>query len=141
MSSRYETDYYGWVKEQAELLATKRFEELDLPMLEEEILSLAWNQKKYVEYHLKSLIFYLLLWQFQPYWRGREWKGAMSLLRLDLQHELEDNKTLKDNIQDSIKDCYRTSLYRAQRAMGHEDLPAQCPYTFDQIMNDTFYPE
>jgi Domain of unknown function DUF29 len=141
MTSRYETDYYGWVKEQAALLATKRFKELDLPMLEEEILSLAWNQKKYVEYHLESLMFYLLLWQFQPYWRGREWKGAISLLRCKLKRELEDNKTLKDNIQESIKEGYGTSLFRAQRAVGYEDLPQKCPYTFDQIINDKFYPE
>lgn len=141
MTSKYDTDYYGWVKEQAELLATKQFEKLDLPMLEEEILSLAWNQKKYIEYHLESLVFYLLLWEFQPYWRGHEWKGAMLLLRHKLKCELKDNKTLKEKMPASIKDRYFASLYRAQRYVGHENLPSECPYTFDQIMNDKFYPE
>ena len=141
MTSRYEEDYYGWVKEQAELLATKQFEKLDLPMLEEEILSLAWNQEKYIEYHLESLVFYLLIWEFQPYWRGREWKGSINVLRHKLEIAFRENKTLQEKMPASIKDQYFAPLYRAQRYVGHENLPSECPYTFDQIMNDEFYPE
>lgn len=33
----YDTDFYAWVQDQAALLAARRFEELDLPHLVEEL--------------------------------------------------------------------------------------------------------
>ena len=33
MPSKHDEDFYGWVKEQAELLLTKNFDRLDIPAL------------------------------------------------------------------------------------------------------------
>lgn len=119
---------------------TKNFDRLDIPALADEILSLAWNQKKYTEYHFESLLFHLLLWDFQPFWKGREWHMSIKYLRVKIKKEWEDNKSLKEEMKENLQELYMLTRYRAIRGIGHENIPQECPYTFEQIMDESFFP-
>jgi hypothetical protein len=53
------------------------------------------------------------------------------------------NPGLKGKITEILEDAYRSAILKAAKDTGltKKDFPAQCPYTFEQIMNDEFYPE
>jgi len=45
-TATYETDFYTWTVQQADLLRNEEFEELDLPNLIEEIESMGKSQRR-----------------------------------------------------------------------------------------------
>ncbi len=62
----YETDFEAWVQQQAELFKQKRFEELDLAHLAQEIESLGKSERRAIASCLTVLLTHLLKWQYQP---------------------------------------------------------------------------
>lgn len=60
----YETDFVAWSNEQAMLLEQKRFSELDLIHLIEEIRELGSNDKHALKSNLRIVLLHLLKWQF-----------------------------------------------------------------------------
>ena len=55
MPSLYETDFSGWADKTAKLLAEKRFSELDLPELIEEVQDLASRHRDTYESRLQVI--------------------------------------------------------------------------------------
>jgi len=66
----YETDFYGWIQEQAQTLRSKNFAALDLENLLEEIEDMGKSQQHQLQSRLETLLLHLLKWQFQPTRRG-----------------------------------------------------------------------
>ena len=62
-NSLYERDFYEWSQEQARLLREKRWDDLDLENLVEEVESVGRSQKQQVYSRLKVLIAHLLNWR------------------------------------------------------------------------------
>lgn len=81
MSNLYETDFYGWTLQQAELLRHKEWSKIDLPNLLEEIESLGKQQRQELRNRLSVLLGYLLKWQYQPERRNRSWLATIRLQR------------------------------------------------------------
>lgn len=71
MRSLYETDFYAWTQEQADLLHSHQWSKLDLPNLIEEIESLGKQQRQELRHRLSVLLGHLLKWQYQPERRSR----------------------------------------------------------------------
>jgi uncharacterized damage-inducible protein DinB len=66
VSILYETDFAQWLDRTAQLLKEKRFDELDLDNLVEEIEALNRSEKREVESRLEVLLMHLLKWHYQP---------------------------------------------------------------------------
>jgi hypothetical protein len=62
-ASLYETDYVAWADEQALLLEQKRWDELDLVNLVEEVRDLGRRERDALESQLTRLLMHLLKWQ------------------------------------------------------------------------------
>jgi hypothetical protein len=60
--STYESDFYGWVTEQANLLKSGRLNELDTANLLEEIEGMGKSEKRALENRLAVLLQHLLKW-------------------------------------------------------------------------------
>ena len=69
----YDKDGYGWAMEQAALLRARRFSEIDLENIAEEIESVGKSERRTLESHLSRLMMHLLKWQYQPERRGNSW--------------------------------------------------------------------
>lgn len=66
----YQRDYYSWTLEQAALLRARRFAELDLENLAEEIDGLAQAEARELRSRYATLLSHLLRCEFQPKWRS-----------------------------------------------------------------------
>ena len=61
----------------------------------------------------------------------------------ELADHLEDNPGLKFTLDQAIHDAYRLAIIGAARETDTkiETFPRVCPWSFDQMMNDEFWPE
>jgi hypothetical protein len=141
--NNYHSDFFAWANEQAALLRAGDLSAADVQNIAEEIESMGRSEKRELISRLTALLLHLLKWQFQPMMRGRSWRLSIDGQRLDLEELLKDNPSLKAELDPSIAQAYRRALIEAERetGLGRETFPARCPYTFDQVMRDDFWPD
>lgn len=141
--SRYETDYYSWTQEQAALLKSGQLQNLDMLHLIEEVEDMASNKRSALKSHLKVLLTHLLKWHYQPDRRGRSWTLTITEQRLESNDILEENPGLKPELPGLIMKSYRLAKLQAERETGLDKnvFPEFCPWTFEQIINDDFFPD
>ncbi len=142
-SSLYEQDFYAWANEQAALLRAGRLSAADIEHIAEEIESMGKTEKRELVSRLAILLQHLLKWRFQPDRRGRSWKAPITVQRHALIRHLKDNPSLKSCLDVSLTDAYGDAV---QLAIGETDLaestfPTECPWTFEQVMAEDFWPE
>ncbi len=139
----YERDFYAWTQEQAALLRSGRLDQLDVVHLAEEIEALGRQERRELVSRLGILLGHLLKWQFQPQLRGKSWQATIIEQRQDLQELIAENPSLKPYLPEAMERAYRKGLLLVVREtpLSLQDLPDQCPYTFEQVMDPNFYPE
>ncbi len=68
--TRYETDIVAWATEQATLLRSGKFSEIDFEKIAEEIEDVGKSEQRELASRMAVLIAHLLKWQYQPSHRG-----------------------------------------------------------------------
>lgn len=139
----YQTDYYGWTVEQAELLKTGNWQKIDVENLIDEVESMGRSEKRSLESRLIVLITHLLKWQYQPVRRGKSWELTIKGQRVNCLDVLDDNPSLKSKLDELfIKAYYRAKLEAAKETGLDEDyFPEACPYTLTQLFDSKYYPD
>jgi hypothetical protein len=141
-ATRYETDFYGWTREQAELLRQEEFEKLDLSHLIEELEDMSSSMRRELVNRLTLLLTHLLKWEYQPEKRTRSWLSTIRMQRRSTNELLSDNPSLRARLQDSIEKAYTNAIDQAwaETGLDEETFPPACPYTNYQILDDTVFP-
>jgi len=139
----YETDFYAWAQSQAQLLRERRWSELDLENVAEEIETLGRSEKREIRSRLVVILSHLLKWKYQPGLRGASWRGTIVEQRLELRDVLEDNPSLGRYPADVFAKQYLSARLKASNETGiaFDLLPAECPFTLDQVLDIDFLPE
>jgi hypothetical protein len=143
MTSLYERDYYAWSNEQVALLRAGKLAEADIKHIIEEIESMGRSERRELVNRLIVLLLHLLKWRYQPAFRGQSWRLSIKEQRIRLSTHLGDNPSLKARLDDAILEAYRLAAIEAERETGLSEshFPATCPFSFDQIMDDAFWPD
>ena len=143
MYPKHEEDVYGWAIYTAQLLRDKKMSELDFENIIEEMEALGRSEKHELISRLSVLLSHLLKWQYQPTMRGHSWVYSIKEQRKQSKIHLKDNPSLKSKLDDILIDAYDVAISKAAKetTLDEKAFPQECPYTFDQIMNDEFYPE
>jgi hypothetical protein len=138
----YEQDFHAWAMQQAELLRTRKLDCADLDNIAEEIESMGRSEKRELVSRLGVLLLHLLKWRFQPDLRGNSWRLTVKAQRRSLGRHLKENPSLKSSLDDAMRDAYGDALIEAERETGlaAETFPDTCPFTFDQAIDDDFWP-
>lgn len=141
--SLYEKDFYAWANQQAALLRAGKLAAADIANIAEEIESMGRTEKRELVSRLAVLLLHLLKWQFQPGPRGGSWTLTVREQRRQLLRHMKDNPSLKAGLAESIADAYGDAVIAAERETGlpGETFPATCPFTYDQMVDDGFWPE
>jgi len=74
-SAAYDEDFYAWTQEQATLLRSRQFSQVDIENVAEELESMGRSDKRQIDSRLEVLLTHLLKWEHQPENRGRSWRG------------------------------------------------------------------
>ena len=139
----YDRDFYAWANEQATLLRAGQFGRADIDNIAEEIECMGRSEKRELINRLIVLLQHLLQWQFQPGLRGNSWRLTIANQRLALEDHLQDNPSLKAQIDSAMHTAYRRAKGEAERETGlpPETFPATCPFSFDQVASAAFWPD
>jgi hypothetical protein len=142
-STLYETDFYAWANEQAALLRSGKLSLADIENIAEEIESMGKSEKRELVSRLTVLMLHLLKWQFQPLLQGASWRTTIRIQRIDITDHLEDNPSLRAQVPEIIVRAYTKARVEAaaETGMGEDTFPASCPWSFDQMMDPSFWPD
>ena len=142
MLPKYEEDFHSWAMNTADLLRQRRFDDVDMDHLIEEIESMGRSEKQQLTNRLAVLIAHLLKWQYQSEFRTRSWQGTIDEQRFKIKEIIEDNPSLKAIKEESIKKAYKLSfsILKRETTLDLKVLPEDCPYDFEQCSDDDFLP-
>lgn len=142
MTKLYDSDFYGWTQEQAQLLKDQKWEQIDLENLVEEIESLGRQERRELVNRLEVLLGHLLKWRYQPQKRGLSWQATIREQRRKVKRLLQQNPSLQPFLETAIGEAYEDSLDLAVRETGlpYEIFLESCPYTMAQALNSDYLP-
>ena len=138
MTTLYKRDFFGWTQDQADALRRRSINELDWENLVEEVESMGKQERSELQSRLVVLLTHLLKWRHQPERRTRSWALTIVEQRLRAQQVLDENPSLKPEVQDVITTAYRLSRIRAARETRRPivTFPSQSEYDWDAAMTE-----
>jgi hypothetical protein len=136
--SRYAHDFYAWTQEQATLLREKRFAEVDLDNLIEEVEALGRSEWKEVRSRLIVLVIHLLKWHYQPRLEAKSWRNTIRTQREEIADLLAKNPSLRKEIPAMLDNAYQRARRRAadETDLDQATFLGQCPWTVDEVLQD-----
>jgi len=150
LGTLYQTDYAAWAKRHVELLRARRFAEMDIAHLLDELSDMSKSERRELESRLLILIAHLLKWEHQFHalserWRefkGDSWRDTIVEQRKQLAVLLRQSPGLKSVLAETILAAYPDALDLAgkETRLPAETFPAHCPYSAEQLLKDDFYP-
>jgi hypothetical protein len=143
LQPEYKRDFYAWTFHNADLLRNKKFEEIDIENLVEEIESMGRSNRRELISRFAVLISHLLKWQFQPIRRSKSWILTIKNQRLDIADLLQESPSLKHEIEQQFNHAYEKSILLASEQTGIDEslFPHECPYILEQCLDNKFFPE
>jgi hypothetical protein len=142
-ASLYDSDFYAWANEQASLLRAGKLASADIENIAEEIENIGKSEKRELVFRLAILLRHLLKWQYQSAGQCTSWRLNIEEQRREVFDVLADNPSLKHKLLEAIEAAYFRSVLSAAKdtSLPKQVFPAECPWSFDQIMRDDFWPE
>jgi hypothetical protein len=138
----YEIDELEWLRETIELLREKRFHDLDIEHLMEELDDMGNEKKRGVESLLEQVIRHLLLlqyWTTQKEMNGTHWRGEVYTFRVQLKRKLTTN--LRNHLASELDNLYQDGLGFVRIKTDYQiEFPSQCPYSLDQLLDVNWWP-
>jgi Domain of unknown function DUF29 len=144
----HETDFNSWTQQVAQLLRDRRFDEIDIETLAEEVEGLGKSERRAISSYLAVLLTHLLKWKYQP--SGRQytaegepkgsWAGSIASSRIELQTLLAENPSLQSFPDQALGQSYRNAVKVANKETGLKSFPEVCPFTIEQILDENWWP-
>ncbi|HWA23166.1 MAG TPA: DUF29 domain-containing protein [Caulobacterales bacterium] len=143
MSDLYDKDTYSWAFAQADALRRRSANEIDWENVAEEIESVGRSQESELYARLKVLLLHLLKWTYQPDMRGRSWTATIRVQRLEISKHMRRNPGLKSGLEETFANAYEAARLAAsiETDMSEDTFPETSSFTFEQAMDDDFWPE
>lgn len=141
--SQYDADFYAWANEQAALLRAGKLDQADIANIAEEIESMGRTEKREMINRLAVLMLHLIKWRFQPALQSHSWRYSIREQRQRLSDHLDDNPSLRSNLDECMRKAYRLAALDAVRETGlpEEVFPTDCPWDFETVSDPAFWPE
>jgi hypothetical protein len=146
----YERDFYVWARKQAaalrKLAATRPNVDIDWPHLIDEVDEIAMDYRDTCRSQLRRVMEHLLKLEFSPARDPRVgWVEEVGDARDVLGNKLSN--MLRRDLRRNFGEIYARARKRAAQSLAAhgereaaDRLPAECPYTLDQLLDDDFLP-
>lgn len=138
----YDSDFYSWIYQQADLLRTSQFDRLDISHLIEELEDLGKRHYDRLESRLMQLIAHLLKWKIQHWKQTNSWRATIRVQRKAIAKLLRRNPGLKSRLEEAMKESWSEArdLAIAETDLPDEQFPEICPFDWEQVLNEDFWP-
>ncbi len=139
----YDSDFFAWTQEQARLLRERRWNDLDLENLVDEVESVGGSERREIRNRLTVLIAHLLKWKYQPGSRGPAWSGTIREQRSQLADILEASPSLRAYFSKQVAERHLSGRLDAAKDTGIAFglFPDRLEFSEEQVLDPDFYPE
>lgn len=138
--TRYEDDYYTWAREQVDLLRARRFDEVDLDHVVEELEDLSKSEFSKLYSCLRVLLMHMLKWDQQPEHRTASWIHSIREQRRRFDRLMKQSPGLKSRLGEARDTAYPDARDWAsdETHIPPDEFPSKCPYTWEDIRERPF---
>ena len=136
----YEIDDYLWIQETVKLLKEKRFEQLDLENLIEELDDWGRERRHKVESLLEQIIRHLLLleyWSHEYESNYRHWQAEVVSFRTQINRRMTTN--FQHYLEENISKIYTQARKYVEAKSGLDTFPQECPYILQQLLDEDWF--
>jgi Domain of unknown function DUF29 len=136
----YETDFVEWTERTAALLRAGRFDEADIEHAAEEIEDLGRSERSAVALHFYRMLKPLIKQRIHPEPDGASWRRSIADGRGEIEFRFDDSPSLRRYAEENLQKIYRRAVRDALMETGLTeqsaslDLPADCPYTLEDLV-------
>ena len=143
VSATYTTDFNLWIQRTAQLLRERRWHDIDLEHLIEEIEDLGKSQRRGIASQLTRLLLHLLKWQYQPQRRSDSWLDSITDARTQIELAIKDSPSLRGYTVEQLQQSYQQARSKAAKQTGVSlsVFPEECPYLLELVLEEDWFPE
>jgi hypothetical protein len=141
-TSEFDGDYCAWVRRVAHQLRRGPHAGLDFELIAEEFGSLAWLEEERVRHELEGLLMALVEVDTPrtDCYCCRTYRNAAIERRREVLCAIEDSPSLRNHLVDLLEQAWRHTKYAADCLKPELNLPEQCPWTTEQVLDEAFLP-
>ena len=143
----YDKDVILWAQEQAALLRSGQFSQLDLEHLADEIEDVGKSEQRELASRMTVLLAHLLKWHCQPQRRarsGRSWRDTIDHQRERIVLRIDKTPGLKAAVQNPewLEDAWADAIALAAKETGfaRAHFGKTCPWTTEQVLAPDWMP-
>lgn len=142
-ANMYDSDFFGWTRQQAELLKAGKLSDLDTEHLIEEIEAMGRRERRELTQRFEVLLTHLLKWRYQSEFRGRSWRLTIIEQRRRISKLLAANPSLKPEMESCFLDAYDDARFDAMKETGLalNTFPEQSPFVLGDALNLEYLPD
>jgi hypothetical protein len=139
----YEQDFFLWLEVTARLLEERRFSDIDIINLIEEIESMGRSEKHALQSNLVIVLVHLLKYKYQPERRSKSWLASILEHRRRLRVCFEDSPSLKPYFTEVFERCYQDARRQAvvETGLPFDRFPDKPPFTPEEALDSEFLPD
>ena len=145
----YDRDFYTWAMETARAIRERRFEGIEWDAVAEELEDMGKSEKRALESQLERLHAHLLKWRLQSEKRHqdaareRSWRATIRDARMRIEKILKENPGLRPGLPELFSEVYPGGVNWAIAETGLPEslFPSESPWTLDDALDDSFWPE
>ncbi len=143
MSKLYSTDFSTWISQTAQLLRERRWHDIDVANLIDEVEDLGKSERRAIDSQLTRLLLHLLKWQYQPQRRSDSWLDSITDARTQIDLAIKDSPSLKGYPAEQLEESYRRARRQAaiQTKLEIAAFPETCQYSLDLVLTEDWLPE
>lgn len=142
MNTLYDTDIVAWANEQAQLIRSGCFTQLDLEHLAEEIEDVGKSEQRELASRMAVLMAHLLKWQFQPERQSGSWQRTIKEQRKALGFHLKQVPSLKPKLKDPewLEAIWSDAVTIAINETGMGGFSEACPWSMNDVLSQDWLP-
>ncbi|WP_017315197.1 DUF29 domain-containing protein [Mastigocladopsis repens] len=143
MNEAYLTDFNAWIDQTAQFLRERRWHEIDVEHLIQEVEDLGKSERRGIASQLTRLLLHLLKWQYQPQRRSDSWLDSITDARTQIELAIEDSPSLKNYPAEKLEESYQRARHQAakQTNMQISAFPEECPYPLELVLDEDWLPK
>jgi len=139
----YQQDFCLWAEETARLLQSRRYSEIDLVNLIDEVEDMSRSEKRALLSNARVVLMHLLKYQYQPEKHSNSWLSSIREHRTRLEDAFKGSPSLRGYFQETFDECYQNARKQAadETALPLDLFPQKSPFTPDECLNEDFLPK
>ena len=144
VNTSYESDVVAWANEQAALIRARRFEQLDVTHIAEEIEDVGKSEQRELSSRIAALIANLLKWQYLPAKRIQSWQRTIKIQRQLSVRRIKSTPSLAKMLTDPewLDDIWVDATVFASKETGLDAsvFPETSPWVMADVLTDGWLP-